>query len=64
MEKVINKFSSFKEEQEAEFEYWAQRSHDERLESLLEILSLVEPDETEITPRVERFFKISPLGKS
>ena len=64
MEKVVKKFSSFEEADEADYEYYRDLSPDERLAIFCELLSLVKDADESTSPRMERFFRIARLGES
>jgi hypothetical protein len=64
MEQIVQIFSSFEQAEENEIAYWSSRTGEERLESLIEILSLVELDETEAPQGMERFFRVAPVRES
>ena len=57
MEKVVRKFASFAEEEEAEYAYYQGLSGDERLQILLELTMPENPD----AGTIERSVRIGPL---
>ncbi len=57
MEKVVRKFASFAEEEEAEYAYYRKLSGDQRLQILLELLMPESPD----AGTIERSVRIRPL---
>lgn len=57
MEKVVRKFTSFAEEEEAEFAYYRKLSGDQRLQLLLELVMPEDPD----AGTIERSARIRPL---
>ncbi len=57
MQKVVQKFPSFEEEENAEFDYYKARSGDEKLQILLELILPENPDEAII----ERSARVHPL---
>ena len=58
MEKVVRKFESWEAADEADLEYYAQLSGNEKLQILLEIIAAAHPEET----RMERVVRVYPLG--
>lgn len=60
MEKVVRKFASFAEADEADLEYYRRLSGNERLQILLELLMPENPDEAVI----ERSARVYPLAQS
>ena len=59
MEKVVKKFESWQAADEADLEYYAQLSGDEKLQILLELILPENPDEAII----ERSARVYPLGQ-
>ncbi len=57
MQKIVQKFHSFEEEENAEFDYYKARSGDEKLQILLELILPENPDEAII----ERSARVHPL---
>ncbi len=57
MQKVVRKFRSFAEEENAEFEYYKALSGNEKLQILLELILPENPDEAII----ERSARVHPL---
>ena len=57
MEKVVGKFRSFEEAEEAEYEYYRALSGNEKLQLLLELIMSENPDEAVI----ERSARVHPL---
>ena len=57
MEKVVRKFASFAEEEEAEYAYYSKLSGDQRLQILLELVMPENPD----AGTIERSARIRPL---
>lgn len=59
MEKVVRKFASFAEEEEAEYTYYRELSGEQRLKILLE---LVMPENSD-AGTIERSVRIRPLAQ-
>lgn len=59
MQKVVRKFRSFAEAEEAEYEAYRRLSGNEKLQMLLELLTPEHPDEAVI----ERSARIHPLAE-
>ena len=59
MEKVVRKFESWEAADEADLDYYAQLSGDEKLQILLEMIVPENPDEAVI----ERSARVYPLGQ-
>jgi hypothetical protein len=59
MEKVVRKFETFTAADQADLEYWRQRSGEERLAALLELIMPENPDEAVI----ERSARVYPLAR-
>ena len=59
MEKVVKKFENWEAADEADFEYYAQLSGNEKLQILLELIAPENPDEAVI----ERSARVYPLGQ-
>ena len=57
MEKVVRKFTSFAEEEEAEFAYYRDLSGEQRLQILLELVMPEHPD----AGTIERSARVRPL---
>jgi hypothetical protein len=58
MEKVVRKFESWQAADEADLEYYAQLSGDEKLQILLELIASTNPQEA----IMQRVVRIYPLG--
>ena len=59
MEKVVRKFHSFDEADDADYEYYRSLSGNEKLQMLLELIMPENPDASVI----ERSARVYPLGK-
>jgi hypothetical protein len=59
MEKVVRKFESWEAADEADLEYWAGLSGDEKLAILLDLIAPENPDEAVI----QRCARVYPLGE-
>ena len=59
MEKVVRKFASFAEEEEAEYRYYTELSGEQKLKILLELIMPENPDEGTI----ERSARVRPLAE-
>lgn len=60
MQKVINKFESFKDAEEAEFKFWASLSEEERMRIFFQIIAPKDPNNATIQ-RCFRVLKLSEL---
>ncbi len=58
MEKIVRRFQSFAEAERADLEYWRQRTGEERLAALLELILPEDPEEAVI----ERTVRVYPLA--
>jgi hypothetical protein len=63
MDKTVQKFSSFKEADEADFEYWAKKSPEEKIRVVLE-LRAVQNGGDETIEKCVRIFPMSELKKA
>jgi hypothetical protein len=59
MEKIVRRFHSFAEAERADLEYWSQRTGEERLAALLDLIQPENPDEAVI----ERSVRVYPLAR-
>ena len=59
MEKVVRKYTSFAEEEEAEYAYYRELSGEQRLQILLELVMPENPD----AGTIERSSRVHPLSK-
>jgi len=59
MEKIVRRFHSFAEAEQADLEYWSQRTGEERLAALLELILPENPNEAVI----ERSVRVYPLAR-
>lgn len=60
MQKVIKKFESFKDAEEAEIKFWASLSHEERMKIFFQIIAPKDPNNATIQ-RCVRVLKLSEL---
>jgi hypothetical protein len=63
MEKVAAKFTSLDDAERAEWEFYRKLTPNERLEILLEILSLADDDESKASPGMARIYRIARVGE-
>ena len=57
MQRIVRKFASFAEEENAEYDYYRELSGDERLQILLELIMPENPD----AGTIERSARVHPL---
>ena len=60
MEKTVKKFATFQEADASDIDYLARLSGEERIQMLLELIALENPDETTI----QRHARVYPLAES
>lgn len=63
MEKVVHKFSSFEESDQATRRYYASLTPEQRLDILLDLIASQRDDEDEAAERLQRVYRVVKLGE-